>query len=185
MIGLAAGGIFLSVMYGPGSAGAGREINFTDFRNTLMASGEVERVVVTNKNVARVVMKQGSEAATRMKLKGASSSVAGMKRSTAGVPDAFGDSTTLDMTNTSTPNEKNAFSSAQGANEVAAFANVQPTFYFTIGSVENFERKLEIAQREMGVSPENFIPVQVSPHAERKQRRERSAQLQRFRCATC
>lgn len=35
-----------------------------------------------------------------------------------------------------------------------------PSYYFTIGSVESFERKLEAAQRELGIHPRDFIPVQ-------------------------
>lgn len=33
-------------------------------------------------------------------------------------------------------------------------------YYFTIGSVESFERKLEQVQRDMGIHPRDFIPVQ-------------------------
>merc|ERR1711871_473923 len=33
-------------------------------------------------------------------------------------------------------------------------------FYFTIGSVEAFERKLEVFQRELGIDTQDFIPVQ-------------------------
>ena len=33
-------------------------------------------------------------------------------------------------------------------------------YYFTIGSIESFERKLEIAQRELGISTQDFVPVQ-------------------------
>jgi hypothetical protein len=33
-------------------------------------------------------------------------------------------------------------------------------FYFTIGSVESFERKLEQVQRDMSIHPRDFIPVQ-------------------------
>lgn len=35
-----------------------------------------------------------------------------------------------------------------------------PAYYFTIGSVESFERKLEAAQRDLGIQPRDFIPVQ-------------------------
>lgn len=35
-----------------------------------------------------------------------------------------------------------------------------PSYYFTIGSVETFERKLEQAQRELGILPRDFVPVQ-------------------------
>merc|ERR1719261_1808576 len=33
-------------------------------------------------------------------------------------------------------------------------------FYFNIGSVDQFERQLEQAQRELGIQPRDFIPVQ-------------------------
>mmetsp|Transcript_13459 Transcript_13459/g.20095 ORF Transcript_13459/g.20095 Transcript_13459/m.20095 type:complete len:627 (-) Transcript_13459:229-2109(-) len=35
-----------------------------------------------------------------------------------------------------------------------------PQYHFAIGSVEIFERKLEAAQRELGIEPRDFIPVQ-------------------------
>jgi AFG3 family protein len=35
-----------------------------------------------------------------------------------------------------------------------------PSYYFTIGSVDTFERKLEQAQRELGILPRDFVPVQ-------------------------
>jgi AFG3 family protein len=37
---------------------------------------------------------------------------------------------------------------------------VYAPYYFNIGSVESFERKLEQVQREMGVLPRDLIPVQ-------------------------
>lgn len=37
---------------------------------------------------------------------------------------------------------------------------VYAPYYFNIGSVESFERKLEQVQREMGLAPRDFIPVQ-------------------------
>lgn len=38
-------------------------------------------------------------------------------------------------------------------NAINPFSSIQPTFFFTIGSVESFERKLEVSQREMGIEP--------------------------------
>jgi hypothetical protein len=37
---------------------------------------------------------------------------------------------------------------------------VYAPYYFNIGSVESFERKLEQVQRDMGLPPRDFIPVQ-------------------------
>lgn len=39
-------------------------------------------------------------------------------------------------------------------------AAVSPPYFFTIGSVETFERKLEQVQRDLGIAPRDFIPVQ-------------------------
>ena len=33
-------------------------------------------------------------------------------------------------------------------------------YYFNIGSVETFERKLEQAQASLGIKPRDYIPVQ-------------------------
>jgi len=38
----------------------------------------------------------------------------------------------------------------------------QPVYRFAIGSVEGFERKLEETQRELGIAPRNFVPVQYA-----------------------
>ena len=35
-----------------------------------------------------------------------------------------------------------------------------PSYHFAIGSVEIFERKLEAAQRQLGIEPRDFVPVQ-------------------------
>jgi AFG3 family protein len=37
--------------------------------------------------------------------------------------------------------------------------NTHASFYFNIGTVETFERKLEEAQRNLGIAPRDFIPV--------------------------
>eukprot|EP00730_Choanoeca_flexa_P016057 TRINITY_DN7509_c0_g1_i1.p1 TRINITY_DN7509_c0_g1~~TRINITY_DN7509_c0_g1_i1.p1 ORF type:complete len:760 (+),score=254.58 TRINITY_DN7509_c0_g1_i1:185-2464(+) len=35
----------------------------------------------------------------------------------------------------------------------------EPTAFFTIGSVESFERQLDMVQREMGIAPQQMVPV--------------------------
>ena len=39
---------------------------------------------------------------------------------------------------------------------------VQPHLFFRIGSVESFERKLEIAQREKNIDTDDFVAVQYT-----------------------
>ena len=47
-----------------------------------------------------------------------------------------------------------------GAGAGGGPGGVYAPYYFNIGSVESFERKLEQVQREMGLAPRDFIPVQ-------------------------
>lgn len=47
-----------------------------------------------------------------------------------------------------------------GAGAGGGPGGVYAPYYFNIGSVESFERKLEQVQREMGLHPRDFIPVQ-------------------------
>ncbi len=48
-------------------------------------------------------------------------------------------------------------------NNRALSAGGRPLVYrFSIGSVESFERKLEETQRELGIAPRNFVPVQYA-----------------------
>ena len=70
MAGLLGASALLSYLFGPKDASSGREINWSEFRNTLMPSGEVDRIVVTNKNVARVIMKPGSRSAAGLAVGG-------------------------------------------------------------------------------------------------------------------
>lgn len=44
-----------------------------------------------------------------------------------------------------------------------------PSYQFEIGSVDTFERKLEESQRQMGISPRDFIPVQYVTESNRSQ----------------
>lgn len=44
-----------------------------------------------------------------------------------------------------------------------------PSYQFEIGSVDTFERKLEESQRQMGISPRDFIPVQYVTESSRSQ----------------
>mmetsp|Transcript_36574 Transcript_36574/g.97788 ORF Transcript_36574/g.97788 Transcript_36574/m.97788 type:complete len:647 (+) Transcript_36574:113-2053(+) len=54
----------------------------------------------------------------------------------------------------------NPRSGLSGVGSVQRSAAAVPSYHFAIGSVETFERKLEQAQRELGIQPRDFIPVQ-------------------------
>jgi len=81
----------------------GREINFQEFINSLLADGRVDRLQVVNQKVVRVYLKEGGIGA-----------------------DA---------------------------------SNAVPQYFFTIGSVEAFERKLEQVQYDLGMESKDFVPV--------------------------
>ena len=55
----------------------------------------------------------------------------------------------------------------QGSNGAAAAASVrgEPSYFFTIGSVEQFEEKLEATQVSLGIPPRDYVPVQFVTQA--------------------
>ncbi|GMH53231.1 hypothetical protein TrST_g1710 [Triparma strigata] len=165
LAGLVGASALLSYLYGPKDSAGGREINWSEFRNTLIPSGEVDRIVVTNKNVARVIMKPGSRVAQNIggsPISGRGTALGGYQGGGENKGDQWGDSTSIELSadisggSTSTTYD----SSTPQPPPINPFSPIQPSFYFTIGSVESFERKLEVSQREMNIPPSDFVPVQ-------------------------
>lgn len=93
-----------------------KQISFQEFKTKLLEPGLVDRIVVSNKSVAKVYVKDSSA--------GANDAVQGP----VGGPS----------------------SRRNGS---------QYKYYFTIGSVDSFEEKLEEAQEALGIDPHNYIPV--------------------------
>lgn len=133
-----------------------REITWNDFCNHLLETGQVEKIVVTNNRTqAKVFLKPGSKGlppaqAPRFRYaerrqQGAES--AGMD--TMNSTESFG---------TSMPNELYSRSSfpSKGQKEQ------QIVYRFAIGSVDGFEKKLEEAQRVVGMNALQEIPVQYT-----------------------
>jgi len=94
------------------------EISWQEFKNSYLAAGRVERIVVVNKTIARVTLRSedaddGAWEPTR---------------------DSRGRS--------------------------SGRSRAEREVFFSIGSVDNFERKLEYAQRDLGIASREFIPVQ-------------------------
>jgi len=114
---------------------AGVEVNWQEFRNYFLETGKVERLIVVNNSMVRVQVRPSRPLAPpplRAEARG------NEQFETQDIP---------------------AQSQSQLAAQSQQVASATPVF-FTIGSVESFERKLEEAQREMGVEPRNFVPVQ-------------------------
>jgi AFG3 family protein len=128
------------------SLAGGKEINWQEFCTSLLESGEVARIVVVNNKTARVVLRRRGEA--------------GPDRSSGDAKSAAPGGSSDWMTEDS--NEDTG--AAQGGNGSFSPASSEPmpqaAYYFSIGSVESFERKLEAAQKELGISSRDFIPVQ-------------------------
>ena len=138
----------LGYMYSRSSStGEGREVDWMTFKNNLLAAGEVERLVVVNKQLCKVYLKRSQPAPTA---------------ATAAKP-AQADNMSADFLNDPYATGSNA----SPAQPHTPYPRVVPNqggyvapYYFTIGSIESFERKLEDAQRELNISPQHYIPVQ-------------------------
>jgi len=133
----------------------GREISWQDFQTQLLEGGHVDRIIVTNKNIARVILRvthvngNGTEAEALNKefLPGF-----GWSGSESNKPSEFGADGQPGSTQESKPNFTRYPS-------IGSPNNAHASFYFNIGTVETFERKLEEAQRNLGIAPRDFIPV--------------------------
>jgi len=159
----------------------GREITWNDFRNYMLETGDVEKIVVTNKNAtARVFLKPGAKGvplhATRngrryLMSKNNNNKNMGnnnVRNSSSMYGDSFEDDTVMDMgstTMTSSDQNTPASSSIPLSRGPPILNQAQPhqlVYRFDIGSVESFEKKLDETQREMGIQPRDFVPVQYT-----------------------
>jgi AFG3 family protein len=171
-----------------------REISWHDFQMKLLETGSVDRIIVTNNKVARVVLKPNANADILDKVTGGVSNKA-YSNSSSSLPSSIFNASDSNTTNldsskgASSWHESDNFgpqSSASGAQsggevdvtlqkgpnaanpDLSRYPSIddngspQISFYFNIGTVDSFERKLEEAQRALGISPRNYIPVVYS-----------------------
>lgn len=162
----------------------GQEINWQVFKTQLLASGEVERLVVINKTTAQVILRGDAM------LSGADSQGRLHRSSRGSQPHTYSENIgqsigDADPYYSGDRNEghfdtgragagSGLGAGAYGDNKSAGQGNPRKPYpgprlgeaigsakyFFTIGSIESFERKLEIAQRELGIDTHEFIPVQ-------------------------
>ncbi|KAI5682428.1 hypothetical protein M9H77_03656 [Catharanthus roseus] len=95
-----------------------KQISFQEFKTKLLEPGLVDRIVVSNKSVAKVYVKESSPV--------------------------------MDQTGNDGQDPINGSS----RRNVSHYK-----YYFTIGSVDTFEEKLEEAQEALGIDPHNYVPV--------------------------
>ncbi|XXQ38982.1 AAA+ ATPase domain-containing protein [Plasmodiophora brassicae] len=109
-----------------------REITFQEFRKRLLEPGLVDRIVVMNKQTARVYLRPSrtTTPTDRYRFEDDAEDAAPARR--ASLPD---DAALMDL------------------------QAPRAQYYFTIGSVETFENSLNRVQEEMGVSPTDFVPI--------------------------
>ncbi|CAK8576078.1 unnamed protein product [Lathyrus sativus] len=110
-------GLFLSSFsFGPREQQ--QQISFQEFKNKLLEPGLVDHIVVSNKSVAKVYVRNS-------------------------------------------PRDQTDSEVLQG-NLPAKGSTGHYKYYFTIGSVESFEEKLEEVQETLGVDPHDYVPVTYS-----------------------
>lgn len=193
----------------------GREISWQEFQSQLLETGMVDRIVITNKNMAKVQLRpvDGSDIgsmsvgnpggvggdANNSTIFPAASSFEDQNKATgtSGPSTASPGNSSSDNSNNNIGGRGNnsfgpvwsgsgasgpegastagATSIADGGADASAQSpakyvryprmgnpypnNVYSPYYFAIGSVESFERKLEEAQRTLGIQPRDYIPV--------------------------
>ena len=130
-----------------GSSRNGKEITFVDFRNQLLESGQVEKIVVVNSSLARVVLHPGSK----------------------GIPDHHDNSKMISSDMPSRPKlerhqpdettmEFNHQSVEMSGTGLTHSSVSTPVYHFYIGSIESFEDKLSKSQGH--IHPREWVPVQ-------------------------
>ncbi|OEU10433.1 hypothetical protein FRACYDRAFT_271144 [Fragilariopsis cylindrus CCMP1102] len=131
----------------------GGEITFVDFRNHLLDSGQVDKIVVVNNNLARVILYPGSKGIPHNNhdtLSSSSSSSAGDSRSNRSRRDGghAADNTILEFNKSSSTNNtiESSSSASESLGSSSSTGNNTPVYHFYIGSVESFEEKLSKAQ---------------------------------------
>ena len=135
--------IGLGVVWLSSRENQGTEINWQEFATVLLESGEVDRIIVTNSKVAEVLLRPN-----------ASVSLTKQAEKTDELRDPYAwDSQQQQPPQEQQPKTRYPRIGSSGPQQT-------PSYHFAIGSVEIFERKLEAAQRQLGIEPRDFVPVQ-------------------------
>ena len=180
-------GLLLISFLGPGGDSS-QEVSFQWFKTHLLAQGLVERVEVANKQMVKVYIKPS--AVRQLVTAVPSASIHGDAGYDDGYGVHHGHVNRADMHEDVMYTEEavdNASGSSSSRREAAdaqirgssqGNANVRPggsaspssrrreegvyRFFFNIGSVDAFERSIEEAQRNMGVDPNDWVPVKYT-----------------------
>lgn len=163
--------LLLSNMFGGDRKG--QEISWQDFKNHLLESGQVDRILVVNKTMARVAVRSSFTPTNLPGGEGSSDSGSAFAKDFGVTESDSGDATWKNedftmqvieendgqMTQNTLPGQEEPNPMARYPRLGKGATTISP-YFFQIGSVEQFERQLEAAQRELGITARDFIPVQ-------------------------
>ncbi len=141
-----------------GSHRNGKEITFVDFRNHLLESGQVEKIVVVNNSLSRIILHPGSKGIPQQSTSSSkivSSDFAMDTRAKKLEEQHDDDDTFMEF------NQPSADATAVGSNTDGGSirsSSQTPVYHFYIGSIESFEEKLSKAQGH--IHPREWVPVQ-------------------------
>jgi len=137
-----------------------REITWNDFCNYLLETGQVEKIVVTNnRTVAKVFLKRGSHGLPQHQSRQFRYLDQRRQQRSASGNQMFDDSSTHMEDEYSSDSLSTSF---DGNLSNGKSNQHQIVYRFAIGSVDSFEKKLEEAQKAVGVDPLHEIPVQYA-----------------------
>ena len=119
-------------LFSGGEEENGMEISWQEFKNEYLAAGLVERIVVINKTIARVTIR----------------------------PEGEEEEGSWNDELSSRERRSSGFTLGSNSSRSSRSRERSRHVFFSIGSVESFERKLEFAQRDLGVRSSEFVPVQ-------------------------
>ena len=134
-----------------------KEISFQEFQNKLLRNGLVRQVTVVNKSLVKVYVKTDD----RTKVK---EDLAWDKMVTYS-PESEGPGADIRNDNYQRARQRELErvrgqpGGLVGAGPGGTASEGSYKFYFNIGSVEAFERKMEEIQSQMGVDPKEYVPV--------------------------
>lgn len=139
-----------------------KEITWSDFRNFILEPGDVDRIVVINKNTARVYLRPGSKGVPTSRSASFLPTASNQGSRNGGTADDWKDNTVVDLGESDSITMDHTTSSSFPGNNGGSTPSNPLVYHFTIGSVESFEEKLAVAQKELNVSPRDYVPVQYA-----------------------
>uniref|UniRef100_A0A7S4VQ77 AAA+ ATPase domain-containing protein n=1 Tax=Ditylum brightwellii TaxID=49249 RepID=A0A7S4VQ77_9STRA len=140
------------------------EVSWSDLRNYMLETGDIDKIVVTNNNTtARIYLKHGSNGVPHLQ------HASGVGLGGGALGRGRGRNRSLLQSYESSSNG-NINEISSGSSDTSHRADQQQqrnhhhqhVYRIPITSVESFERKLEETQRELGIQSRHFIPVQYA-----------------------